>query len=688
MRTRSLLAKVTLGYLVCIALAIVGSTSVYRALNQSQAAEAQLATVGKFVSAGGRLSGAVLDAATGERGFAVTGAPASLDLYTAGVGSYDAAVADLRPLLWSPEQRAQLARMQVLFSQWQTQVAGPEIAARRAAPAGLATATQTAYATVLGLRKVAAEDAAAPSPSTLQSWAIEVEALRQQLTAVTTLEPSPQGLAALQQAFALVAEAEQLGPGAPGRLVAIADRLDGILSARVKVSAANESQLQQLLGPSTTRSSIDQVRSMTEAFDALGQTRLSQELSLSGSAVYQAKLVAVVAPIVLILLLVFALILSRRLVASVREVSEASSALAAGDFTRRVRTRGDDEVAVMARAYNAMADRVRAQTDEAARLRQMSDLLQSSLSLGEATEIIGRIAAQLFPDRVGGVYLITASRDQLERVTAWGADAPGLVPAAFAPDACWALRRGRAHRSDEARCRHLPDPPSGASLCVPLVAQGDAIGVLLIAAPPASAAPTLSARDIELATTVAGQIGLALGNLRLRETLRGQSIRDALTGLYNRRYLEETLPRELQRSARTGQPLSVIMFDIDLFKRFNDTFGHDAGDLMLREVGTLLRTQLRAEDVACRYGGEEFVVILAGAPLETALERARTLSEAMRHTALRDRGQPLGAVTLSAGVAAFPAHGDTGDALLRSADAALYHAKQNGRDRVEVAAAA
>ncbi len=688
MRMRSLRSKVAIGYLVCIALAIAGSALVYHALDLSEAAALRLTTVGEVVDAGRRLSGAVAYAVTGEQSFAVTGTPASLNLYTVGIKEYDAADADLRALVRSPALRGRLGRIEVLFAQWQTQVAEPEIAARRAAPAGLATATQTAYATVLDLRKLAAEYAAAPTPSRLQSWTIDLDALRQQLTTVTTLEPSGQGLAALQQLFSVIDEGEQLGPGTPGRLAATAAQLDDLLRPRVRAAEADESHLQQLLEPSAGRSSIDRVQELSAAFTALGQNRLGARVAESGSAVYQAKLVATVAPVVLVLMLVFALILSTRLVSSLREVSEASSALAAGDYTRRVPVRGDDEIAMMARAYNAMADRMRAQTDEAARLRQMSDLLQSSLSVDEAAEVSGRITAQLFPGRVGGVYLISASRDHLERLIAWGAPAPDVVPASFAPDACWALRRGHAHLSDDARCRHLPDPPVAAALCVPLVAQGDAIGVLLIAAPHESAEPTFSARDIDLATTVASQIGLALGNLRLRETLRSQSIRDALTGLYNRRYLEETLPRELQRSARSGQPLGVIMFDIDLFKRFNDTFGHDAGDTMLREVGMLLRERLRAEDVACRYGGEEFVVILTGTSLGAARARADDLGEAVRHLALRHNGAPLGSITLSLGVAVFPEHGSTSEELLRAADAALYEAKQNGRGRVEVAAAA
>jgi diguanylate cyclase (GGDEF)-like protein len=192
-------------------------------------------------------------------------------------------------------------------------------------------------------------------------------------------------------------------------------------------------------------------------------------------------------------------------------------------------------------------------------------------------------------------------------------------------------------------------------------------------------------QSTKLAKALAEQVALAVANLRLRETLRSQSIRDPLTGLYNRRYLEETLGREIRRAERNRHPMGIVMFDIDRFKQFNDTFGHDAGDAVLREVGVLLHNRFRAEDIACRYGGEEFVVILPEAVLDDTRARAEELREAAKHLHVAPRGRALGAVTLSVGVAVFPDHGVTGDALLQAADAALYRAKQNGRDRIEAA---
>jgi diguanylate cyclase (GGDEF)-like protein len=190
---------------------------------------------------------------------------------------------------------------------------------------------------------------------------------------------------------------------------------------------------------------------------------------------------------------------------------------------------------------------------------------------------------------------------------------------------------------------------------------------------------------VRLAVTVAEQFALALANVRLRETLRGQSIRDPLTGLFNRRYMEETLDRELSRAQRERRPLSLLLLDIDRFKHFNDTFGHEAGDTVLASLGAMLRAMSRVGDVACRYGGEEFVLILPEASLPDARRRAEEIQDAIRGLRVTHGGRPLEGVRCSMGVAAFPEHGDSGGALLRAADAALYRAKREGRDQVVLA---
>jgi diguanylate cyclase (GGDEF)-like protein len=211
--------------------------------------------------------------------------------------------------------------------------------------------------------------------------------------------------------------------------------------------------------------------------------------------------------------------------------------------------------------------------------------------------------------------------------------------------------------------------------------QGETLGVLCLIGISAEGGAG-SADEKSLAVTVAEDIKLSLFNLKLREKLRDQATRDPLTGLYNRRYLEESLVRELHRTVRDNLPLSVAMLDLDYLKRFNDTFGHEAGDRVLRELGRLFRDKLRKSDVSCRFGGEEFVLVLPGSTLADARERVEQIRLLVKGLQLRYDDQILSRLTVSAGLAASPEHGSTADELLQAADEALYAAKQSGRDRV------
>jgi len=223
-----------------------------------------------------------------------------------------------------------------------------------------------------------------------------------------------------------------------------------------------------------------------------------------------------------------------------------------------------------------------------------------------------------------------------------------------------------------------------------MVGHGDTLGVLHLEfagdafeTEPGSENPEAIAQ--RLGTTVAGQIALSLASLRLRDTLRDQSVRDPLTGLFNRRFMEESLEREMQRSVRKNHPVSVLFADLDNFKRFNDTFGHDAGDHVLKTVADLFRKSVRVDDVVCRYGGEEFSFILPESSSENAVIRANELRETTKQMGMDYQNRDLGAVTLSIGVATFPEHGETAEEVLKTADKCLYAAKSEGRDRVSVA---
>jgi diguanylate cyclase (GGDEF)-like protein len=317
----------------------------------------------------------------------------------------------------------------------------------------------------------------------------------------------------------------------------------------------------------------------------------------------------------------------------------------------------------------------------------MADMLQACQTSEEAYKTIGLFMPSFFPDDAGALYMLNNSRNLFEAVASWGQTPPTL--AAFAPDECWSVRRGHLHRvvnpQDALPCRHVVRTVAGGYLCVPLIAQGETLGVFhLRPGPSAEDLPPESAagRD-QLALTLAEDMAMALANLRLRETLRSQAIRDPLTGLFNRRYLEETMEREINRVKRQETYLGVIMMDLDHFKRYNDTFGHSAGDELLRALSNLLKSHIRGEDIACRYGGEEFLLILPGISLEVALARAESLRQAVKE--MHQHSPGLEPTTLSLGVAVYPAHGDTGLHLIKAADVALYRAKQAGRDQVMAA---
>jgi diguanylate cyclase (GGDEF)-like protein len=251
------------------------------------------------------------------------------------------------------------------------------------------------------------------------------------------------------------------------------------------------------------------------------------------------------------------------------------------------------------------------------------------------------------------------------------------------------MRRSRLHAvrdiASDPLCGHVREPLPRAYLCVPLIAQGVAVGMLHLRSSAGWDGEALFGDDQQaLAERVAEFIALALSNLNLRDSLRIQAIRDPLTGLFNRRYMEETLEREVRRAGRHKTAVGVIMFDVDKLKPVNDRFGHDAGDLMLKGVGAELLRLFRGEDVACRYGGDEFTIVLPEASLADVWRRAEQMRDAVKRLDLSYEGSKLGAITLSIGVAAYPDHGQTGERVLLASDAAAYAAKAEGGDRIMV----
>lgn len=317
-------------------------------------------------------------------------------------------------------------------------------------------------------------------------------------------------------------------------------------------------------------------------------------------------------------------------------------------------------------------------------LQEMSDVFQSCQTSGETYSAIAHFVPKFFPDYSGALYILNNNKNLFEMTAIWGEAAN--LELVFSYDECWSLRRSRAYLVGDSKetmnCRHVSTPHPGSYLCVPMMAQGEVMGIFHMRK--ADTEPADQIQNVgQFATTVAEAMAMALANLKLRETLRNQAIRDGLTGLFNRRYMEETLERELSRGKRQGNPMGVIMMDLDHFKEYNDTYGHNAGDDLLCALGQLIQEGVRREDIACRFGGEEFLLIMPGAPLDVTLERANDLCQSVKK--LHMNNTSLKPITISAGVAIFPEHGASGKDVIRSADAALYRAKEEGRDRVIVA---
>jgi diguanylate cyclase (GGDEF)-like protein len=350
---------------------------------------------------------------------------------------------------------------------------------------------------------------------------------------------------------------------------------------------------------------------------------------------------------------------------------------------------------------------LRRRNDERRQVAELSAALQLSDSRHEAYKVIEAYAQRILPEVAGAFYVYTASRDQLTLVAQWSARALAPAeadrPAALGfvdhlhPGDCWGLRQGGRHTgstengepldSDTAplSCRHI-EPGVGTYMCIPIVGRGQILGMLHLRGAVLGSART-SEHISPSIERLADQLSLSLTNLDLRERLENMALRDGLTGLYNRRFLDEMLEHELAKLRRSGKRAGVMLIDVDHFKRFNDTYGHQAGDEALRKVGAALLANVRASDVVCRYGGEEFLVFLPECDLAECTARAEALRAAVFAITLRVAGNTIPSISASFGLAIFPDVTGNRTDLIQLADRALYRAKGEGRNRVAVAEA-
>jgi diguanylate cyclase (GGDEF)-like protein len=314
-------------------------------------------------------------------------------------------------------------------------------------------------------------------------------------------------------------------------------------------------------------------------------------------------------------------------------------------------------------------------------LRDLSEALQSCLSMKEAYPIIKRLGEKILPDTSAILFLIPLSHGNFEAKLSWGQ--PHSLGDTLKADDCWALRKHTLYRvknaTDDVVCSHahVTTDKEFSYLCIPLLSQNTAVGLLYI-----ETDPTHPIQEKEfLATALSEQVTLGLNNIHLRETLKVQSISDPLSGLYNRRYLKEAFDHEMVIAAHDHSSISILMIDIDHFKKFNDTFGHDAGDLVLQAIGETLRDIAPENNIACRYGGEEFILVMPHTDESIALYQAENLHKKVARISLHHLDNLLGSLTISIGIASYPRHGKTMQAVITAADAALYQAKNTGRNK-------
>ncbi|MDP3858394.1 MAG: diguanylate cyclase [Stagnimonas sp.] len=364
-------------------------------------------------------------------------------------------------------------------------------------------------------------------------------------------------------------------------------------------------------------------------------------------------------------------------------VEDISARKAADERMQALRSSLERQVAERTQQLSTAITTAEQRNVELVQVAETTGLLAGARDVEEAMRIVGRSCRTLFPMADAALYLRTDSPDSLSLQDCWGSQTarPGAMLLA---SSCWGLRRGKEHRvtssDDPLRCAHHGPAIDGrAHTCLPLMALGDRLGLLSLSWAPVSG----WAPDPVLLRSLAEQIGLAIGNVRLREELRRQAQHDPLTGLFNRRQLDEHLAQRSAEKLRTGRGYSLLLLDLDYFKTINDRFGHEAGDRVLQEAAALFRRAARAEESVFRLGGEEFVMVLATDDAGEAMRAAERIRAEMQALRVSRRGQILPAVTVSIGVACFPTDASDPQGLLHAADEALYTAKRDGRNRCQ-----
>lgn len=318
-------------------------------------------------------------------------------------------------------------------------------------------------------------------------------------------------------------------------------------------------------------------------------------------------------------------------------------------------------------------------------LIEMSDTMQSCSNSAELINVLCNYCEKILNNSRGIIYILHPSREYLEAKSKWGN--PQQKETLITPDQCWALKRSSIYivnnPKDDLICYHIKsDLPISSYVCTPLMAQNSIFGLLYVET---SGVDNKNSEMTPLIiNAIAESASISIANVRLRETLSFQSIHDSLTGLYNRRYMEDFLTKEISRSKRNNKEIAILMCDIDHFKEFNDNYGHEAGDIVLKEISSSIQKMTRSSDVVCRYGGEEFLILLFETGLETAKTRAEIIRNSVGHKHVHYKSKSLGSISISIGISVFPLDGIVPDDLINAADKALFFAKKSGRNKIIV----
>jgi diguanylate cyclase (GGDEF)-like protein/PAS domain S-box-containing protein len=352
------------------------------------------------------------------------------------------------------------------------------------------------------------------------------------------------------------------------------------------------------------------------------------------------------------------------------------------------RKQAELEAAMQRQRLHETVQELRVAQDEGVVVQEASDMLYAADNLDEAFSIIRQACERLFPGWSGWLAAIQPGGHQLQIGASWGRK-PSQLEHNFLSRDCWGMRRGKPHAysglDHGVCCVHLKSIPREdlhPYLCVPMVAHGETVGTLHLFCQQSMVSDERMADVQARAVRFAETLKLALSNLMLRASLHDQAMTDALTGLHNRRFMDECLSNELQRVRRDHGVVSLAMIDIDHFKQFNDSHGHEAGDVVLKAVAGVLLECIRGYDIACRYGGEEMALVLPGCEQGDAFLRMEQIRKAIEALQVHHEGKQLPTVTISAGVA--QASGGNADTLIRWADEALYQSKRMGRNQVRV----